>query len=95
MAVLTTNDKKDLVVTCDCGCNNAFHIEIDKLDDYDYYSLMCFMKSNWYTEIGPFEAFLIKLKKIWKIIRNKDHCYADICMNKDDYQLFKEYINQY
>ena len=36
-----------------------------------------------------------KMKKIWSIIRNKDHYYLDIVMSKEDFQEFKEWINKF
>lgn len=33
MAVLKTNDDKELIITCDCGCEEGLHIKVEK----DYY----------------------------------------------------------
>ena len=35
-----------------------------------------------------------KLKKIWCIIRNKDFYYSDIIMKREEFEQFKEYINE-
>ena len=95
MAVMISEDKKDLIVTCKCGCG-AVHLTIDTEDDADYYAYQCFMKSNFYDEqYGMFGRLMDKLKKIWKIIRNKDYYYSDVVMNKQDFEQFKEYINQF
>lgn len=29
MAILKTKDNSELIVTCDCGCDNGLHIRID------------------------------------------------------------------
>ena len=34
-----------------------------------------------------------KLKKIWAIIRNKDYYYSDVCMNKEQFEEFRAYID--
>ena len=34
MAVMITDDKKELVVTCECGCNEAIHIKLDDDDEF-------------------------------------------------------------
>jgi hypothetical protein len=94
MAVLMTNDKKELVVTCNCGCENAVHIRIDHEDD-DYYASCSYLNSNWYRDQDDRVLRVIgrKLKKIWAIICNKDYRYSDIIMTKADFEVFKEYIS--
>ena len=98
MAVLMTEDKRELIVTCDCGCNTSFHISIDdEWKDDDCYAFLCFMKANFNTEydMNPWRAFKVKAKKIWSIMRGKDYCYSDTIMTIEDYKVFKEYVNQF
>ena len=98
MSVLMTRDKKELIVTCDCGCRQAFNICIDDQDkELDLYFFLCYMKNNTYTEYdkNPLRAFKIKMRKIWYIIRGKDYCYSDVVMRKEDFLQFKNYINQF
>lgn len=96
MSVFMTEDKKELIVTCKCHCEQGFHIIVDKEDD-DYYGFLCFMKGNFYTEsnIHPWRAFCIKMKKIWSILMGWDYCYSDTVMSKEDFEEFKKYINQF
>ena len=97
MSVLISSDKKELIVTCDCGCGQAFNIIIDRDPDLDQYAYMCFMKNNFVTEYekNPLRTLKIKLKKIWFILRGKDYCYSDTVMSKKDFEEFKRYINQF
>ena len=99
MAVLMTNDKKEIIVTCDCGCKSAVNIQIEDMADLgdDQYAFLCFMKANYYTECNnnPWRAFKIKMRKIWHILRGKDYCYSDTIMTKEDFEEFKRYINQF
>ena len=98
MAVMISEDKKDLIVTCKCGCKDAIHIKIDDEDkDSDYYAIQTYMNGNWYRDQGDRVLRTIgrKLKKIWAIIRNKDYYYSDVLMSRDDFKRFKEYINQF
>ena len=37
MAVMISDDKKDLIVTCKCGCQDAIRIKIGDEDRYDHY----------------------------------------------------------
>lgn len=93
MALLLSNDNKELIVTCDCGCENGFYIRIDDLGD-NYFAFLSYMNGNFYTDQkGFFSIFLNKLRKIWAVIANKDYYYSDVVMSKDDFEKFKEYIN--
>ena len=53
MSVLMSKDKKEIIVTCKCGCMSSCHILVDDEDkDFGLYSFLCFMKSDFDTEIG-------------------------------------------
>lgn len=99
MSVLMTKDKKEIVVTCNCGCHNSFHILIDDDDkDWGQYAFMCFLKGNEKTESersSPWRAFKHKMEKLWCVLRGKDHCYSDTVMTKEDFEEFKRYMNQF
>lgn len=96
MSVLMSKDKKEIIVTCKCGCMSSYHILIDDEDkEYGQYAFMCFMKSNSDMEFGPLIAFKRKFRKIWSLIRNKDYCYSDTIMSLEDFEEFKRYINQF
>jgi hypothetical protein len=94
MAVLKNKDGTELLVSCDCGCEQGVHIRVDK-EDSDMYFLMTYTNGNWYVDQNKTVRAVIreKLKKIWCIIRNKDFHYSDISMTSKDFQEFKEYIN--
>ncbi len=92
MAVLTNFEEDELVVNCSCGCDEGVHIKLDYDKDFDDYALMAFTNGNFYKEQG--HTISKKLKKIWAIIRNKDFYYADICMTKEDFRRFKEWVNR-
>ena len=96
MAVMISEDKKDLVVTCRCGCEEGVHITISHEDGEDYYAYQCFMNGNFYKDrCGMFATLKNKLNKIWAIIRNKDYYYYDVVMTKKDFEEFKKFVNQY
>lgn len=95
MAVFYSEKEKELVVTCRDACGEAAHIKVNT-DDCDYYALWSYMNGNFYKEQnGVFRTFANKVKKIWAIIRNKDYCYSDIVMDKEEFETFKKYINQF
>lgn len=98
MAVMISKDNKELIVTCDCGCEDAIHIRVDDEDkEYDCYLIQTYMNGNWYRDQNDrvFRTIGRKLKKIWAIIRNKDFYYSEVAMSRDDFQRYKEYINQF
>lgn len=93
MSLFISKDKKELIVTCKCGCDEAAHIIIDK-DDYDTYAIMSFMNGNFYRDqYGTLNTIKEKCKKIFAIVFNKDYYYADVIMNKKEFLQLKEYIN--
>lgn len=95
MAVFLNKDKTELVVTCKCYCGEAAHIVVD-VDSDDCYGLVSYMNGNFYKDQGgAFATFKQKLKKIWAIIRNKDFYYSEVVMDKKEFEVFKEYINQF
>lgn len=94
MAILRSKDGKELLVNCTCGCDCGVLFKVDKEDD-DYYCFMTYTNSRFYTEQceGMWRVLCKKLKRIWAIIRNKDHHYADTFLTKTEFEEFKEYIN--
>lgn len=93
-SILKSKDGKDLIMTCTCGCEDSIHFTIDTSDP-DFYCCMSYMSGNWYRDQNESarDVFRRKCKKIWRIIRNKDHHYSDIHMRPEDFDLFREYVN--
>ena len=94
MAVLKNQDGTEILVDCNCGCDKGVRIRICN-DDYDFYCFMSYTNGQFFTEQGDtlWHVFTKKLKKIWAIIRNKDYYYHEVMMSKDEFNMFKEYIN--
>lgn len=94
MAVLRNASGNELLVDCNCGCDEGLRFRIDP-DDGDYYCFMTYTNGAFYKEQGDtFWGILSKkLRKIWAIIRNKDYYYSEITMTKDEFETFREYIN--
>ena len=89
MAVMISNNKEDLVITCGCECDDAIHIKVNnQSEDTDYYMVQTYMNGNWYRDQddGALRCIGRKLKKIWAIIRNKDYYYSEIIMSREDFQ---------
>ena len=93
MALMISKDRKHLVLTCKCSCGDGVHFQI--WNDGEDYAYQCFVNGNFYKEKeGSIRKLKSKLHKIWLIIRNKDYYYSDIVMTREDFEQFKEYINQ-
>ena len=98
MSVMISDDKKEMIVTCECGCHDAIHLRVDEEDkESDYYVIQTYMNGNWYRDQNDRILRCIgrKLKKIWAIVRNKDFYYSELMMSCEDFQKYKEYINQF
>ena len=89
VSVLKTEDGKEMILMCDCECDEGMRIKVAV--DEDIYCYQTYLKGNWYAEQG---RFFHKLKKIWKILRNKDFYYSEILMNKQDWERYKKWINE-
>ena len=98
MSVLISEDRKELIVTCHCGCGNAFHIQLDKSlidedepEDQKVYGYMSYMRNDFVTEQGG--RWRNKIKSIVRILRNKDYYYSDVLMTKGDWENFKKWVD--
>lgn len=95
MAVLKSKSNNEMILSCDCGCDDGMRIKIChdvEPDGYEDYCYMTYLSGNWYKEQCPFTK---KLKKIWNIIRNKDFYYSEITLSKEDFEEYKNWINQH
>ena len=94
MSVMRSEDGKNLIVDCSCGCNDGFRIKIDEYDK-DLFALVTYTNGNFYKEQNEsfWRVFCKKIKKIWRIIRNKDYCYSEVCMSKEDFKEFQAYVS--
>ena len=91
MAVLEKYAGDELIVSCNCGCDDGIHLKVDK-EDPDYYVFLTYTNGKFYSEQSG--GFMKKLKKIWAIIRNKDNGYSEIVMNKEDFEQFADWVNR-
>ena len=93
MAIMKSKDGNDLVIDCDCGCDEGLRIRITDFDD-DKYCILTYTSGNFYKDQEQTIGSVIskKAKKIWKVLRNKDYCYSEIIMTKDEFKEFKEYV---
>ena len=51
MAVMISDDKKELIVTCKCGCEDTIHIRVDDKDkESNYYAIQTILSGKWYRD---------------------------------------------
>ena len=95
MSVLKTEDGRELILTCHCGCDDGIHFRIDK--DFDDYMYMTYTNGNFFRDQDDtsIRNFIRKLHKIFAILFNKDYCYAEAVFSKEDFEEFREYINSF
>lgn len=103
MSILKSSDGNELLVTCTCGCDSGVSIRVErdcwdpsKSPDDDTFAYCTMLSGNWYKDQYQtiHDVLWQKIKKIWAIIRNKDHYYSEICMTRKDFEVFREYINE-
>ena len=79
---------------CKCGCHNGIIMKAEK-DDDDFGLSITLVSDNFYMrQAGVFRIIKEKIKRIWYILRNKEYCYFDICMNANDLKEFKEFVEK-
>lgn len=93
MAILKSDNGNDLIITCNCGCDEGVRLHID-YDEYGYFAYQCFLKGKFSDErCGVWETFKEKCKRIWAVITNKNYYYSDIVMSKDEWNMFRQWVN--
>ena len=97
MAVFMTEDKTNLILDCKCGCDDAIKFKVDLEDaDADIIMFATLLTMNFFSKQENFiRRFADKVKRIWGVIRNKDYCYGEVVLTKEDFRAFKKYINQF
>lgn len=101
MSILRSDDGKELIVTCHCGCDEGIRIRIER-DHYermdpqkDHFAFVNCLSNNFYTEQETaWSRIKLKMKKILAILRNKDYYYSDIVMTYEEAKMFKDYIGE-
>lgn len=91
MIYFNKDKDSECIVTCKCHCGEGFLFSIEK-DQFDNFFYQLAMDARWNTEQ---HGFFWKLKKIWAVIWNKDYCYSELCLNKDEFEKYKEWINRF
>ena len=96
MAILKSEDNKNLMIDCECGCDEGMRLRIDPEDMYNY-CIVTYTNGEFYRAQGDgfWNVLYKKLKKIIAIIKNRDYYYSEICMTKEDFERFKGYINKF
>lgn len=89
--VYFTEKENRCVVECDHCAGEGVMIAIDKEDDGGYFYQLI-MDSKWNMEQN---GFFWKLKKIWAVIRNKDYYYSEICLSKEEFTKFRDWLNKF
>lgn len=93
--VAKSKDGKGIYISCRCGCGDAVELEINDEDPNMYFYQSHLNGSFYRDQCGGFRTIREKIRKIWRIIRNKDYCYSEICLSKEEFGIFKQYINQF
>ena len=87
MAVFMTEDKTNLILDCKCGCDDAIKFKVDLEDaDADIIMFATLLTSKFYSKQENFiRRFADKVKE-YGVIRNKDYCYGEVVLTKEDFR---------
>lgn len=75
---------------CSCGCNKGIILKAEK-DDWGY-DLSLVSDTFYVMQKTGWTRFKEKCRRIWSIIRNKEYCYFDVCIEPEDLKEFKEFV---
>ena len=88
---IKNENEKYCVLHCSCGCNSGVLLRAEK--DEDFGSSLSLVSDVYYTiQQTAWSKFTEKCKRIWAIIRNKEYCYFDICIDNEDLKEFKAFV---
>jgi hypothetical protein len=79
-----------ILINCDCRCGRGFEL----IREEDETVIVSAISNNSFTFESIFCKLKTKLYKIWSIIRNKDYCYVDVVLTKEQFEEFKDAINK-
>lgn len=87
------NDETEMIVSCNCGCDEGLRFKVNKLDP-EYYCILTYTNGAFYRDQNDtvWKVISKKLKKILAIIRNKDYYYSEIIMSKDEFYDFRTHL---
>lgn len=95
MSILRSKDGEELMVDCNCGCDEGLRIRVNKHSD-DLFCVLTYTSGHfsYMQKETVFSVIKTKLKKIWRIITNNDYCYSEICMTRRDVHELSEYFRE-
>ena len=87
------NDETEMIVSCNCGCDDGLRLKINKLDP-EYYCILTYTNGAFYRDQNDtvWKVISKKLKKILAIVRNKDYYYSEIIISKDEFYDFRTHL---
>lgn len=84
-------NKKYTTMFCTCGCGDGVVLRADHNKNIGI-SLQL-VSSNFYSGCNnKRDSIKEKIKRIWYIICEKEYCYFDILIDKDELQEFKQFV---
>jgi hypothetical protein len=94
MSILRSKDGEELILDCNCGCDEGMRMRVNKWNDDNMFFIVTYTSGHfaYLQDDNVFSVIKKKLKKIWRVITNQDYCYSEICMTREDVHELKEYL---
>ena len=78
---------------CSCGCHNGILFRAEDIDEFGHE--LALVSDVWYTsQQTAWSRFKEKCRRIWHILRNKEHYYYSICIDAEDMHEFQYFISK-
>lgn len=82
--------KNEYAIFCKCGCDNGVVLKFD--NDDEELSIQLVSDNFYFMQNKGRMSFKEKLRRIWYIITNKEYCYFDILIDKEELEEFKKFV---
>ena len=91
---MTFETKNNFILQCAAYDFDTVQISIEH-DDKNYGMYLSTLSSNFYglQRYSIFKQLWFRLKLAWHVLIGKEYRLFDLCLNKEDMQAFKKFIN--
>lgn len=85
MSVLFNKDRNEIIINCNCGCEDSVHLRFEKIEDD-----ICFL--TWMY--GNLQGFKSRIKYVWNMLLRNNYPISDVIMSKKDFYEFVKFIEE-
>lgn len=93
MSFLLTEDKTEMIVTCNCACGDSVRFKVMSDKDDRFWAIWTYLCWGHKTEDTIRGCVLLRLKRVWRALKGRDYYLSDMILYKDDVVKLRDYLN--